>query len=52
MPSRFIHKPWQAPLEVLTKAGVKLGQNYPRPIIDHDAARKRALFAYDRTGKA
>jgi deoxyribodipyrimidine photo-lyase len=41
-----IHSPWQASSEALARAGVVLGQNYPRPIIDHAAARARALDAF------
>ncbi len=44
--AKWIHKPWQAPEAVLTSAGVSLGRTYPRPVIDHDFARKRALEAY------
>ncbi len=51
VPVRFIHNPWLAPPEILTKAGVQLGEDYPEPVVDHDAARKRALFAYDRMAK-
>jgi deoxyribodipyrimidine photo-lyase len=40
------HAPWEAQAAVLEGAGVRLGQTYPRPIVDHDAARKRALAAY------
>ena len=29
----------------MAKAGVKLGKSYPNPIIDHGAARQRALNA-------
>lgn len=47
MPSKWIHTPWQAPAEVLAKAGVTLGETYPTPIIDHRAARDRALAAFD-----
>ncbi|MCP4385771.1 MAG: hypothetical protein GY798_30910 [Hyphomicrobiales bacterium] len=45
LPDRFIHGPWQAsPLEAQA-AGLKLGETYPRPIVDHAAARYRALEA-------
>lgn len=40
---RWIHKPWQAPEAELRKADVELGRSYPRPIVDHDEARKRAF---------
>lgn len=37
--------PWTAPPEVLRDARVRLGAEYPRPIVNHDVARKRALEA-------
>lgn len=40
-----IHEPWSASRDVLKAAGVALGQTYPRPLVDHAAARKRALEA-------
>jgi deoxyribodipyrimidine photo-lyase len=46
LPKKYIHRPWEAPLEILQKANVKLGENYPRPLVDHKFARKRALEAY------
>lgn len=44
--TKFIHAPWQAPEAVLATAGVKLGDTYPRPVVDHGAARERALKAF------
>ncbi len=41
-----VHAPWQAPDEALANAGVVLGKTYPRPIVDHAAARARALAAF------
>jgi deoxyribodipyrimidine photo-lyase len=52
VPGRLIHSPWTASPEVLEKAGVQLGKDYPVPIVDHDAARKRALFVYYRLRKS
>jgi deoxyribodipyrimidine photo-lyase len=46
LPDDFIHAPWTAPSAVLKPAGIELGRDYPRPIIDHAAARKRALAAF------
>ena len=43
---KAIHAPWEASGEVLAKAGVKLGETYPKPIVDHTQARDRALAAY------
>jgi deoxyribodipyrimidine photo-lyase len=48
MPDTWIHKPWEAPKELLAEAGVKLDETYPLPIIDHSKARERALAAYDQ----
>ncbi len=47
LPSNVIHQPWEAPAEVLQKAGVRLGENYPLPIIDHKEGRDRALAAFE-----
>ena len=46
MPAKYIHEPWKASEEVLTKAGVILGKTYPKPILDHAEARRRALEGY------
>jgi len=49
MPNKFIHRPWEAPQDVLQAAGLELGRNYPKPIVDHKKARERALAAYKQT---
>jgi deoxyribodipyrimidine photo-lyase len=51
LPSRHIHEPWSAPDSVLDAAGVELGRDYPLPIVDHAAARERALAAYAKIKK-
>lgn len=43
LPARFIHRPWEAPKDVLCAAGVELGTNYPKPMVDHRFARERFL---------
>ena len=45
VPAEWIHEPWKAPAAVLHEARVTLGVDYPRPIVDHAAARGRALIA-------
>jgi deoxyribodipyrimidine photo-lyase len=41
-----IHAPWTArPVELLA-AGVELGVNYPKPVVDHAEARERTLQRY------
>jgi deoxyribodipyrimidine photo-lyase len=41
-----IHAPWQVAPLTLQMAGIRLGQDYPEPIIAHDEARKRTLARY------
>ena len=48
VPDKWIHKPWEAPASLLLEAGVELGKQYPRPVVEHEAARKRALSALAR----
>lgn len=43
--ARHIHAPWLAPPASLAGAGVRLGADYPRPIVDHGTARRRFLDA-------
>jgi len=45
LPAAWIHEPWNAPAGVLAQAGVKLGDTYSRPLVDHGEARRRALQA-------
>jgi len=47
MPTTHLHAPWRAPPQVLRGAGVRPGETYPEPIVDHAAARKRALAAFE-----
>ncbi|MEA3246765.1 MAG: FAD-binding domain-containing protein, partial [Gemmatimonadota bacterium] len=46
LPDARIHRPWTATPEELATAGVRLGETYPAPIVDHAAARERALEAF------
>ena len=46
LPQKWIHKPWAASPEILAAAAVRLGENYPAPMVDHGVARDRALEAY------
>jgi deoxyribodipyrimidine photo-lyase len=45
---RWLHQPWQAPAEILARAGVELGHTYPRPIVSHAIAREVALEAFSK----
>lgn len=46
MPDAAIQQPEKAPPGVIQAAGVKLGRDYPVPMIEHGFARDRALAAY------
>lgn len=46
LPNRFVHAPWTAPRDVLAAAEVRLGDDYPQPIVEHARARARALDAF------
>jgi len=46
LPTQYLHSPWEAPTDELDAAGVKLGTNYPQPIVDLKATRARALEAF------
>jgi deoxyribodipyrimidine photo-lyase len=42
VPAEFIHEPWRMPAAVAAAAGVRLGADYPLPIVDHLAAARAA----------
>lgn len=49
---KFIHKPFDAPKDVLKKANIELGKDYPKPVVDHAQARQYALEAYSAIKKS
>lgn len=52
LPADVIHEPWTAAPEVLSGAGVVLGETYPQPMVDHAAARVAALEALAKMKEA
>ncbi|MEM7432222.1 MAG: deoxyribodipyrimidine photo-lyase [Pseudomonadota bacterium] len=46
IPNQYLHNPWEAPADVLQQAGVDLGGDYPKPLVDLKASRQRALDAF------
>jgi len=46
LPDKWIHRPWEAPDDVLQEAGIVMGRDYPRPLVDLKASRQRALDAW------
>jgi deoxyribodipyrimidine photo-lyase len=51
LPDQWIHQPWCAPKDLMESAGIRLGHNYPDPIIDLDDGRRRALSAWKNLQK-
>ena len=43
---KHIHAPWTAGDHILEAAQIELDRTYPRPIVDHNAARRIALARY------
>ncbi|MEI6730766.1 MAG: deoxyribodipyrimidine photo-lyase, partial [Pseudomonadota bacterium] len=50
LPDKYLFAPWQASDEILSRAGVILGKNYPKPIVDLKESRERALQSLSATG--
>jgi len=48
LPARYRHAPWLAPARVLAVSGLRLGKDYPYPVIDLDLGRAGALDAFRR----
>ncbi|MAX49201.1 MAG: hypothetical protein CMD75_00005 [Gammaproteobacteria bacterium] len=48
LPIKYLYSPWEAPEDVLEQANVKLGENYPEPIVDLKESREKALNAFDQ----
>ena len=46
LPDALIHAPWKARPVDLAAAGVRLGHDYPEPLVRHDLARMRTLERY------
>tara|TARA_Y100001970_G_scaffold287483_1_gene412268 strand:+ start:94 stop:1500 length:1407 start_codon:yes stop_codon:yes gene_type:complete len=44
IPNKFIHKPW----EYKDDLHFQIGKNYPKPIVLHEAARAKALDAFQK----
>jgi deoxyribodipyrimidine photo-lyase len=52
VPAKWVHCPWDAPAAVLDGAGLRLGEDYPRPVVDLKESRVRALAAWERVKAA
>lgn len=50
--NKVIHAPHEASDSELKKAGIELGKDYPKPMVDHKEARQAALDGYEDVKKA
>ncbi len=48
LPREHIHAPFNAPADLLTRCGIRLGATYPYPIVAHEEARRAALAGYEQ----
>lgn len=46
LPDQYLHAPWEAPPLILQEAGIRLGRDYPEPVVNLAISRDRALEAY------
>jgi len=46
LPDKYLFNPWEAPEHILSKAGINLGIDYPKPLVDLKESRDRALMAF------
>jgi deoxyribodipyrimidine photo-lyase len=46
MPTRWIHRPWEAPALVRKETGLRPGAAYPERIVEHEEQRELALAMY------
>ncbi len=42
-PKEYIYEPWKAPLSVQKGCGCLIGQDYPKPIVNHDTIHKENM---------
>jgi deoxyribodipyrimidine photo-lyase len=46
VPQRYLQEPWKMPAAVQEEAGLRIGRDYPAPVVDLREGRERALIAY------
>jgi len=47
VPDKHIHKPYKMNKLEQNDCGVEIGKDYPRPIVDHDVERKKAVEMFE-----
>lgn len=46
VPDRFIHAPWLMPAALQSDCGVRIGSDYPLPLVEHEEARRKTLARF------
>jgi deoxyribodipyrimidine photo-lyase len=49
--NKYLFNPWEAPEPILQEAGIELGANYPKPVVDLKETREAALLAFQSLKK-
>ena len=49
LPNKYLFSPWDAPALELQAAGITLGNEYPKPVVDVKQSREAALAAFATT---
>jgi deoxyribodipyrimidine photo-lyase len=48
LPKKLIHQPWTAKSGLLEQVGLRLGRDYPTPVVDLKQTRGEALAAFEQ----
>ncbi|MBK6402629.1 MAG: deoxyribodipyrimidine photo-lyase [Rhodocyclaceae bacterium] len=51
VPDKFVHAPWIMNSSQQADVGIRIGSDYPAPVVDHAAARQRTLNRFSALGK-
>jgi cryptochrome len=43
LPDKYIYEPWKAPAAIQKTAGIQIGVDYPKPIVDHGLVSKENM---------
>lgn len=46
LPDKYVHAPWTMPEKLQAECGVRIGRDYPAPIVAHGIQREKALALY------
>jgi cryptochrome len=51
LPNKYIYEPWKAPIAVQKMAGIRIGIDYPKPLVNHSVVSKENMskmaYAYE-----